>query len=207
MRSRITALEYVRPSEVDDHPLNYRRHPTEQREILAQVLERIGIADALVAYRSEQTGRLTLIDGHLRRELLSDEAKVPILVLDLNDAEARALLALADPLVGMAEEVEEAYQALVAEVQGDGELAELFRHMDDMARQVRDEAEKAKPVFDIVPTFDERYDALLVFCRTEREWAELATALALPEKDDGKGRIGVTHVLTEQEFMQRWKSR
>ncbi len=207
MRNRIVGLENVRPSELDEHPLNYRLHPTDQKELLLNVLEKIGVADAMLAYRSEATGRLTLIDGHLRRELLLDEAEVPVLVLDLNDSEANAMLALADPLVGMAENVQEAYRALVAEVESDGEMAELLRPLDDAIPELDEELEQTKPVFDIVPRFDEAYDAVVIFCRTEREWAELTTILELPRKRDDKGRVGMTRILTQREFMSRWKSR
>jgi hypothetical protein len=206
MRNRIVGLEQVRAAELDEHPLNFRQHPTEQREMLKDVLERIGIAGAALAYRSEATGRLTLIDGHLRREVLGDEP-LPVLVLDLTDAEANALLALTDPMVGMAQEVEEAYEALLREVGADGELAELVRHLDDAEDEVGEQLEATRPRYDIVPTYDEGYEAVLIFCRTTREWAELATILGLPRKLDDKGRVKVPQVLTQREFMERWRSR
>src|SRR5262249_7778187 len=47
-------------------------------------------------------GELILIDGHLRAET-TPEAIVPVLVLDVDEAEAAKILALLDPLAAMAE--------------------------------------------------------------------------------------------------------
>jgi polyhydroxyalkanoate synthesis regulator phasin len=43
-----------------------------------------------------------LIDGHLRKEL-ADDSKIPVLVLDVTEAEADLILATHDPLTSMAE--------------------------------------------------------------------------------------------------------
>jgi hypothetical protein len=47
-------------------------------------------------------GRLKLIDGHLRRDM-DPNMKVEVEVLDVNDAEARALLLSIDPLAELAQ--------------------------------------------------------------------------------------------------------
>jgi hypothetical protein len=47
-------------------------------------------------------GRLKLIDGHLRRDLDPD-MEVDVEILDVTDAEARALLLSIDPLAALAE--------------------------------------------------------------------------------------------------------
>jgi hypothetical protein len=60
-----------------------------------ELLGRVGIADALLARPSPKG--LVLIDGHLRRDLAPD-ALLPVLVLDLTEAEADLLLASLDPL-------------------------------------------------------------------------------------------------------------
>lgn len=64
-RSRILGLESMRASEIDRHPKNWRQHSEGQRAVLTEILGSIGIAGALVVYRSETTGRWTLaeVDG------------------------------------------------------------------------------------------------------------------------------------------------
>ena len=57
-----------------------------------------------------------LIDGHLRAETTPD-AVVPVLVLDVDEAEADKILLTHDPLASMATVSEENLQQLLAEVQ------------------------------------------------------------------------------------------
>jgi hypothetical protein len=59
------------------------------------------MADACLA-RELPDGSLMLIDGHLRAETVAD-AKVPVLILDVTEAEADKILATLDPLAAMAD--------------------------------------------------------------------------------------------------------
>lgn len=88
------------------------------------MLERIGFADALLA--RETADGLELIDGHLRADL-APTTEVPVLVVDVDEDEARLLLATLDPLAGMAATDEEQLAALLAEVTID--QADLERHL------------------------------------------------------------------------------
>jgi hypothetical protein len=115
IRDRIKELRRVRAGSLRPHPNNWRTHPDRQRDALRGVLAEIGYADALLA-RELLDGSLELVDGHLRAELTPD-AVVPVLVLDLNDAEAATLLAVLDPLAGLAETNQRA-------------LDELFKHVE-----------------------------------------------------------------------------
>ena len=56
-RNRIKALEYIDSRELTSHPGNWREHPTAQAVVLKGVLAEVGIAGALLAYRSERHGR------------------------------------------------------------------------------------------------------------------------------------------------------
>ena len=60
------------------------------------MLAEVGYADALLA-RELADGTLMLIDGHLRAETTPD-AVVPVLVLDVDEAEADKILLTHDPL-------------------------------------------------------------------------------------------------------------
>ena len=55
-RNRIKALEYVNAADLTPHPGNWRDHPAAQAEALKGVLAEVGIAGALLAYRSERQG-------------------------------------------------------------------------------------------------------------------------------------------------------
>src|SRR4029077_5673758 len=73
--------------------------------------EEVGFARSLLAYELPD-GRLKLIDGHLRRDLDPD-MEVEVEILDVNDAEARALLLSIDPLAALAENQAQLQQRLL----------------------------------------------------------------------------------------------
>ena len=98
-RDRIKDFRRVPAASLKPSPRNWRTHPAAQREALEAMLGRVGIADAAIA-RELPDGSLELIDGHLRADVLTGD--VPVLVLDVDQAEADQLLATLDPLAGMA---------------------------------------------------------------------------------------------------------
>jgi hypothetical protein len=113
IRDRIKELRRVRASELIPNPKNWRTHPVSQQEAVTGILSEIGYADALIA--RETPDGLMLIDGHLRAEL-TPASEVPVLVLDINEAEADLLLMTLDPLAAMAGRNEERLAALLESV-------------------------------------------------------------------------------------------
>ena len=113
-RSRITGLRRVKASDLTPHPENWREHPPEQIGALEGVLGDVGFAGAVLA-RELPDGRLQIIDGHARAETMGDQ-EVPVLVTDLDEDEARLVLATYDPIGAMAESNGEALTALLDEL-------------------------------------------------------------------------------------------
>lgn len=117
-KNRIIGLEYVDAAELTPHPGNWRKHGKAQVDALRGVLSEVGIADALLAYRSERDGgKLTVIDGHLRKDAAPQTW--PVLVLDVSDAEADYILATHDPLAAMADADTAALDSLLTTVSSD----------------------------------------------------------------------------------------
>src|SRR3972149_489101 len=115
IRDRIKELRRVRASLLRPNARHWRTHPQTQQDALRGVLAEIGYADALLA-RELPDGSLELIDGPLRAES-TPAVEVPVLILDLDDQEADKLLALLDPLAGMAEANQEALAELLGNVE------------------------------------------------------------------------------------------
>jgi hypothetical protein len=115
LRDRIKEFRRVSAHELQPNPKNWRTHPTAQQDALRGVLAEVGIAGAVLA-RETAEGGLMLIDGHLRTDVMHDQ-EIPVLVLDVDEAEADKLLATIDPLAAMAE----------ADA---GKLDELLREID-----------------------------------------------------------------------------
>ena len=89
IRDRIVELRRVPASTLIANPRNWRKHPKAQQDALRGVLADVGYADALLARETPEG--LVLIDGHLRAEI-TPEAMVPVLILDVTEAEANKIL-------------------------------------------------------------------------------------------------------------------
>jgi hypothetical protein len=121
IRDRIVELRRVPAKDLLPDPRNWRTHPKAQRESLQGLLSEIGYADALLA--RETPAGLMLIDGHLRAETTPDQ-EVPVLVLDVNEAEAAKLLVSIDPLAAMAGADDERLASILRNVETDSEAVQ-----------------------------------------------------------------------------------
>ena len=131
IKNRVKELRTVKASTLRPSPHNWRKHPEEQRSALKGVLAEIGYADALLV-RECDDGALELIDGHLRADMTPD-MEVPVLVIDVNEAEAKYVLATLDPMAGLADVDEDALRSLLADI--DIEDDAVLAMMDEVLNQ------------------------------------------------------------------------
>ena len=82
------------------HPRNWRIHPLNQQDALKGVLEEVGWVQQVII--NKRTGNL--IDGHLRCQLAAREGNktIPVLYVDIDEAEEELVLATLDPIAAMA---------------------------------------------------------------------------------------------------------
>jgi hypothetical protein len=168
-RDRIRELRRVRASELLPNPRNWRLHPASQRAALTGVLTEIGFADALLA-RELPDGRLELVDGHLRAET-APEQLVPVLVLDIDDAEAKKILLTLDPLAAKAEPSPEQLDSLLREVTTNSAAVEAM--LAELAAEVGIANE---PSLIAVPDYVERF-CVVIECQSESEQVALLARL------------------------------
>jgi len=141
IRDRIRELRRVSASELRPNPKNWRTHPQAQADALKGVLAEIGIADAVLA-RELDDGSLMLLDGHLRVETMGDQI-LPVLVLDVNEAEGDKVLATLDPLAAMAESDAAKLDAILREVDtGSPELQQMLSDLAEAAELYQDDAKE-----------------------------------------------------------------
>ncbi len=129
-RSRIVGHAEVDPAALTPNARNWRLHPTGQRQALTEVLDQVGwVQDVVVNRRSGH-----LVDGHLRVELAMEQGvkTVPVVYVDLSDAEEVLVLATLDPLAALATGDSEQLAALLGEVQYEG--SGLAAMLDALAR-------------------------------------------------------------------------
>lgn len=134
IRDRIKELRRVRAGDLRPNPRNWRTHPDAQKDALRGLLAEVGYADALLV-REVGDGSLMLIDGHLRAETTPD-AIVPVLVLDVDEAEASKILVTLDPLAGLATTAREQLDALLAEVTTENDAVRQL--LDEIDAKYRD---------------------------------------------------------------------
>lgn len=141
IRNRVKALRNVRAADLAPNPKNWRTHPKAQQDALRGILAEVGYADALLA-RELPDGSLMLVDGHLRAETTPDQ-EVPVLVLDIDEAEADKLLLSLDPLAALAETNAVALNSLLREVDTGSEgLQQMYADMAEAADLYQDDAKE-----------------------------------------------------------------
>jgi DNA modification methylase len=149
IRDRVTELRRIPAGSLLPNPKNWRRHPKAQADALRGLLSEIGYADALLARETPEG--LMLIDGHLRAETTPDTV-VPVLVLDVDEAEADKLLLSLDPLAAMAEGDADSLRTLLEQVRTDSDA--VRKMMDGLAKEYGAQP-GPKPLDDPGPRFDE----------------------------------------------------
>lgn len=160
-------MRRVPASELVPHERNWRTHPPAQQAALRGLLEEIGYADALIA-RELPDGRLQTIDGHLRAETTPNDV-VPVLVLDVTEAEADKLLLTLDPLAAMAEADSQRLDSLLREVQTDNE--DVGKMLEELGKE---SGEKKKPEAALNSVFE-----IIAECQDESEQKVLYDRLSL----------------------------
>jgi DNA modification methylase len=130
LRDRIKEFRRVKAADILPNPANWRTHPKAQQDALRGILAEVGIADALLVRETE--AGLQLIDGHLRADTAPD-AEWPVLILDVDDAEAAMLLATVDPLAAMAATDPAKLEELLREVDTGNEA--LRQMLSELAKE------------------------------------------------------------------------
>lgn len=144
IRDRIRELRRVPASELRPNPKNWRTHPEAQANALRGLLSEVGIADAVLA-RELEDGTLMLLDGHLRAETLGNEL-VPVLVLDVDEAEGDKVLATLDPLAAMAEADAVKLDAILREINtGSPDVQQLLADIAKDTGLYREDDQQAVP--------------------------------------------------------------
>jgi len=110
-QSRIVGSGEANPESLLANEANWRVHPKEQQDALADVLDDVGWVQQIIVNRRTsddwqpgERGVETVVDGHLRVSLAlrRGEPMVPVLYVDLSPDEERLILATIDPISALA---------------------------------------------------------------------------------------------------------
>ena len=98
-KNRIVEYDLVPGDQLLAHPKNFRVHPKNQQDALADILDSVGwVQNVLV---NKRTG--FVVDGHLRAALaISRGESVPVAYIDVSEDEEALILATIDPIAALA---------------------------------------------------------------------------------------------------------
>lgn len=113
-RNRIVGSGEEPPDQLVANPKNWRTHPGGQRDALRGSLGTVGWVQQVLV--NQRTGHV--VGGHARVEeaLSRHEAMVPVLYVDLDEAEEAQVLATLDPIAAMAAQDDDKLRELLAEL-------------------------------------------------------------------------------------------
>jgi DNA modification methylase len=140
------------------NPRNWRIHPLSQQDALKGILEEVGWVQQVII--NKRTGNL--VDGHLRCQLAAREGNktIPVLYVDIDEAEELLVLATLDPIAGMAATDKAKLDKLFQDINSDNEnvqklISEIAEKekLDYSNSDAKEEARKTLAERFIVPPF------------------------------------------------------
>lgn len=116
-RNRIVGQGEESPDQLLANPGNWRIHPKFQQDALSGILDEVGWVQNVIV--NQQTGHV--VDGHLRVSLAISrgEPSIPVVYVDLTEAEEKLVLATIDPIAALAVADKEQLDELLKGVNSD----------------------------------------------------------------------------------------
>jgi hypothetical protein len=134
-RNRIVGHGEEPPENLLANPQNWRIHPGSQQAALKGVLNDVGLVQSVIVNR--RTG--FLVDGHMRVMLALKEGQptLPVVYVDLTEAEEAKILSTLDPIAGLAVTDKQQLAGLLESVRSDDEgLSKLLADLGGAATAV-----------------------------------------------------------------------
>lgn len=128
-KNRIVGEGVIPAEQLKANPKNWRTHGADQRKTLDSALDEIGGIQRVIVNKT--TGNI--VDGHLRVEqAVSRGEDVPVLYVELTEAEEMLALATIDPISAMAGSDQEMVDQVIESIQTEDEsLLELIEGLRD----------------------------------------------------------------------------
>lgn len=144
--NRIVGHGVENPDQLLANPGNWRVHPKYQQDALKGVLDSVGWVQNVMV--NKITGHV--VDGHLRVALAlrHDVTEVPVVYVELSEAEENLVLATLDPITGLAVADSQKLDDLLRDVQSDD--AAIQQMLSDLAMKpyVPDDKMQLEPFLD-----------------------------------------------------------
>lgn len=206
-RDRIREFRRVPAELITPHPKNPRRHGPDQKFAMRGLLEKIGYVDALIV-RELPDGHYQLLNGHMRHDLCEGAAALPVLVVDVTEAEADLVLATYDEVGEMALSDEELADELATQVWTDDQsINTILRGMlmfDDHKVPKPAQQQIMDNQLALAPLPYEHYDYVVILARSTMDYDRLCALLKISKENfsspGGVYRVGIGRCIDAGRF-------
>jgi len=199
---RIVGQGMANPQTLKANPANWRTHSVEQREAMREVLREVGWVQRVIVNRT--TGHL--LDGHLRVEeaVRAGVARIPVVFVELSEEEERRILAVLDPIGGMAGVDKKRLRALVEDMRAG--TPGLDRLLAQLREKVGLKEEPERPEVEFTEELMEEHNYLVLYFDNPVDWLNLQSVFPLKEvkslRSEGRfQQVGVGRVVKGSEFL------
>lgn len=181
LKNRIVGYGQENPAKLKANPENWRMHGPEQEAPLAGLLETVGWVQSVI--KNKTTGHL--IDGHMRVNLAlkRHEKKIPVVYVNLSVKEEKLVLALLDPISGLAKADEMRLHALLGQLDpGNVALEAMIANLEGelgMASEAQSGSGNVETLLDQAVQLEPGKEYVLVMCDDEDEFSKLRQIFSL----------------------------
>lgn len=198
------AVKDLKPSTYNPRKI----HPNKFKA-LKKSIEKYGILDPLVV--NKRTGN-TIVGGHQRYRAANELGieTVPVNLIDVDEAQEKLLNLGLNNIKGENDKpkLETLIRDLLSLKIDDIELSGFDMQEINALAGLGDEEEVDDPEYPIAPFFSEKYNYVVVFTKNEVDWTYLRNALGVETKKSYKSTAtGTCHVVTFEEFQDKWNNR
>ena len=140
-----TELEFrwLTKSELKANPKNWRLHPENQKQALAQAIDEVGFVVPVLF--NKRTGYL--IDGHARVDQVADDREIPAIIIDCDPKQEARILASLDNITSLANADYEKLAELIetADFEKDSPIDEMLLNVLDNFKEFEEDQEQIDP--------------------------------------------------------------
>lgn len=189
LRNRIVGTGEVAVSELVKNPKNWRKHPASQLSALEGLLSEVGWVQNVIVNRT--TGNL--VDGQARVAIAErhGESRIPVVYVELPQAEEDLVLATLDPLGDLAAIDNAKLEALLANLDPDNAaLASLVADLEAELGIGKEEEPDPTTLLDQAVQLEPAKEYIVILCDDEDEWDRIKAALSLAAVRRGGYKAG-----------------
>lgn len=191
LKNRIIGHGHEDPAKIKLNPENWRVHGPEQEAPLEGLLETVGWVQSVIKNRT--TGNL--IDGHLRVRLAlkHGEKKIPVVYVNLSPKEEKLVLALLDPIAGLAKADELKLHSLLGQLEPENVALEAMIANLEGELGINGDSQSGADVetlLDQAVQLEPGKEYVLVMCDNEDEFSALRQIFSLEMVRRGGYKVG-----------------